>query len=292
MTEVGAKTDLETLLELLDLEEIGEDVFLGHHPSQVGSRTFGGQLISQAMMAAGRTVGAGRPVHAINAHFIRGGDVKAPIEYHVTRQRDGRAFANRMVTARQGGNDLFVMLAAFQDWTKGLEHAVQVPDVPYPDVLPPLGDHFIGYEDRLQMFVNALKPIDMRYANDPAWIMKGTGERLNHNRVWMKADGPLQDDPLIHVAIMGYSSDTTVLDSIITTHGLSWGHDRIVAATVNHSIWFHRPFRFDDWALYATESPVAAGSRGLGTGRYFSLEGELLATVVQEGLIRHFPRKG
>ncbi|MCQ4119137.1 acyl-CoA thioesterase [Rhodococcus tibetensis] len=289
MSEVAAKSDLETLLHLLDLEKTGEDTYRGRHPAQVGSRTFGGQLISQALVAAGRTVSGERAVHAVNAHFIRGGDVKEPIEYRVDRHRDGRAFANRQVTALQNGQELFVMLAAFQDWGKGLEHAVAVPDVPFPETLPPLGDHFVGYEDRLKMFVDALKPIDMRYANDPSWIMKGTGEKLTHNRVWMKADGDLPDDPLIHVAVMGYSSDTTVLDSIITTHGLSWGLDRIVAATVNHSMWFHRPFRFDDWTLYATESPVAAGSRGLATGRFFSLEGELLATVVQEGLIRHFP---
>ncbi|OZD75094.1 acyl-CoA thioesterase II [Rhodococcus sp. 05-339-2] len=286
------KTDLETLLDLLALEEIEEDVFVGVHPEQVGSRTFGGQLVAQGLIAAGRTVsGTSRDVHAINAHFIRGGDVKKPIEYRVSRQRDGRAFANRQVTAVQDGNELFVMLAAFQDFGKGLEHSVEVPEVPYPDALPPLGDHFVGYEDRLQMFVDALKPIDMRYANDPAWIMHGTGEKLNHNRVWMKADGDLPDDSIFHAATMGYASDTTVLDSIITTHGLSWGLDRIVAATVNHSIWFHRPFRFDEWALYATESPVAAGSRGLATGRFFSMDGQLLATVVQEGLIRHFPKR-
>lgn len=286
------KTDLETLLDLLALEEIEEDVFVGVHPEQVGSRTFGGQLVAQGLIAAGRTVsGTSRDVHAINAHFIRGGDVKKPIEYRVSRQRDGRAFANRQVTAVQDGNELFVMLAAFQDFGKGLEHSVEVPEVPYPDALPPLGDHFVGYEDRLQMFVDALKPIDMRYANDPAWIMHGTGEKLNHNRVWMKADGDLPDDSIFHAATMGYASDTTVLDSIITTHGLSWGLDRIVAATVNHSVWFHRPFRFDEWALYATESPVAAGSRGLATGRFFSMDGQLLATVVQEGLIRHFPKR-
>ncbi|MBD0321883.1 MAG: acyl-CoA thioesterase II [Aldersonia sp.] len=291
-TDRPVSADLKTLLWLLELEQTDEDVFVGQHPAQVASRTFGGQLVSQAIMAAGRTVGPERPLHVVNAHFIRGGDVKQPIEYRVTRQRDGRAFANRMVSASQDGAELFVMLAAFQDWKgSGLEHAVQVPEVPYPEVLPPLGDHFVGYEDRLKTFVNALKPIDMRYANDPAWIMKGTGERLNHNRVWMRADGSLPDDPLVHVATMGYSSDTTVLDSIITTHGLSWGHDRIVAATVNHSMWFHHPFRFDEWALYATESPVAAGSRGLATGRYFSIEGELLATVVQEGIIRHFPAR-
>jgi acyl-CoA thioesterase-2 len=286
------RTDLETLLDLLALEEIEEDVFVGVHPEQVGSRTFGGQLVAQGLIAAGRTVsGTSRDVHAINAHFIRGGDVKKPIEYRVSRQRDGRAFANRQVTAVQDGNELFVMLAAFQDFGTGLEHSVEVPEVPYPDALPPLGDHFVGYEDRLQMFVDALKPIDMRYANDPAWIMHGTGEKLNHNRVWMKADGDLPDASIFHAATMGYASDTTVLDSIITTHGLSWGLDRIVAATVNHSIWFHRPFRFDEWALYATESPVAAGSRGLATGRFFSMDGQLLATVVQEGLIRHFPKR-
>ncbi|WP_229746111.1 acyl-CoA thioesterase [Rhodococcoides trifolii] len=291
-TPARRSVDLDGFLDLLDLIEVDENTFVGKHPAQVASRTFGGQLVAQALVAAGRTVSGDRPVHAINAHFIRGGDVKADIEYRVERHRDGRAFANRQVTAYQNGSELFVMLAAFQDFRAGLEHSVEVPEVAYPEDLPPLGDHFEGYEDRLQMFVNALKPIDMRYANDPAWIMRGTGEKLNHNRVWMRADGPLPDDPNVHVATLGYASDTTVLDSIITTHGLSWGLDRIVAATVNHSIWFHRPFRFDDWVLYSTESPVAAGSRGLATGRFFSRTGELVATVVQEGLIRHFPARG
>ncbi|WP_225729474.1 MULTISPECIES: acyl-CoA thioesterase II [unclassified Nocardia] len=282
--------DLDVLLRLLDLEQVDEDVFVGLHPEKVWSRTFGGQLVAQAIMAAGRTVGD-RPVHAINAHFVRGGDVKRPIEYRVDRHRDGRSLANRTVTATQDGQELFVMLAAFQDWGKGLEHAHARPEVPDPETLPRVEESFEGLEDKLEMFVNAPHPIDMRYTNDPAWIMKGTGERLNHNRVWMRADGRLPDDPLIHVAMLGYSSDTTVLDSIITTHGLSWGLDRIIAATVNHSIWFHRPFRFDEWALYATESPVAAGSRGLATGKFYSRSGDLLATTVQEGVIRHFPAR-
>ncbi|RJO69354.1 acyl-CoA thioesterase II [Nocardia panacis] len=283
--------DLDVLLTLLDLERVDEDVFVGQHPAKVWSRTFGGQLVAQAIMAAGRTVGD-RPIHAVNAHFVRGGDVKRPIEYRVDRHRDGRSLANRTVTATQDGQELFVMLAAFQDHGKGLEHAHARPEVPDPESLPRVEASFAGLEDKLEMFVKAPHPIDMRYTNDPAWIMKGTGERLNHNRVWMRADGRLPDDPLIHVATLGYSSDTTVLDSIITTHGLSWGLDRIIAATVNHSIWFHRPFRFDEWALYATESPVASGSRGLATGRFYSREGELLATTVQEGVIRHFPSRG
>lgn len=282
--------DLRVLLDLLDLESVGEDVFVGNHPEKVWSRTFGGQLVSQAIVAAGRTAGQ-RPLHAINAHFVRGGDVKKPIEYHVERHRDGRALANRTVTASQDGQELFVMLAAFQDWGKGLEHAHEGPQVPDPESLPRIEESFAGFEDKLEMFINAPHPIDMRYTNDPAWILKGTGEKLNHNRVWMRTDGTLPDDPLLHVAALGYSSDTTVLDSIITTHGLSWGLDRILAATVNHSIWFHRPFRFDDWTLYATESPVAAGSRGLATGRFYSRGGELLATTVQEGVIRHFPAR-
>ncbi|BAD56712.1 MULTISPECIES: acyl-CoA thioesterase [Nocardia] len=284
------RSDLDVLLGLLELDEVEPDVFIGHHPEKVWSRTFGGQLVAQAIMAAGRTVGD-RPVHAVNAHFVRGGDPKKPIEYRVVRHRDGRAFANRTVTAVQDDQELFVMLAAFQDWGKGLEHAHALPEVPDPETLPRVEESFQGLEDKLEMFVKAPRPIDMRYTNDPAWILKGTGERLNHNRVWMRADGALPDDPLVHVATLGYSSDTTVLDSILTTHGLSWGLDRIVAATVNHSIWFHRPFRFDDWALYATESPVAAGSRGLATGRFYSRTGDLLATTVQEGLIRHFPSR-
>ncbi|MVU83247.1 acyl-CoA thioesterase II [Nocardia sp. ET3-3] len=287
----GLSEDLRELLRLLDLEENGPDIFLGHHPEKVWSRTFGGQLVAQAIIAAGRTVGPERPIHAINAHFVRGGDPKQPIEYHVDRHRDGRSIANRTVTAYQDGQELFVMLAAFQDWGKGLEHGAPLPDVPGPEDLPRVEESFVGMEDKLQMFINAPHPIEMRYTNDPAWILKGKGESLDYNRVWMRADGALPDDPLIHVAMLAYSSDTTVLDSIVTTHGLSWGWDRIIAATVNHSIWFHRPFRFDDWALYATESPVAAGSRGLARGHFYSRTGELLATTVQEGVIRHFPAR-
>lgn len=284
-------SDLETLLGLLELEELSEDTFLGHHPEKVMSRTFGGQLVAQGIVAASRTVGANRPLHCVNAHFIRGGDVKAPIEYRVDRHRDGRAIANRVVTGYQDGSEVFTMLAAFQDHGKGLEHSIDRPEVEDPETLPTLADHFVGYEDVVPTFISALRPIDMRYANAPAWVMKGTGEQLAHNRVWMRADGALPDNATIHAALLAYSSDTTILDSIITRHGLSWGHDRVLAATLNHSIWFHRPFRFDDWALYSTQSPVATGSRGLSTGHFFSHSGELFATTVQEGVIRHYPRR-
>ncbi|AUH68822.1 MULTISPECIES: acyl-CoA thioesterase [Gordonia] len=291
-TDAAATTsaDLAELLELLDLERVDDDLFIGQHGDQVMARTFGGQLLGQGVVAAGRTLVKGAPpVHALHAHFIRGGDVTEPIEYHVDRYRDGRAFANRQVTAKQGDEVVFTMLVAFQDNSAGLAHAVEIPEVPYPEELPPLDEHFKGYEETIEAFVNALHPVDIRFANDPAWVMKGTGEKLTHNRAWMKADGVLPDDPLMHVATMAYSSDTTVLDSIITTHGLSWGHDRLFAATVNHSMWFHHDFRFDEWMLYATESPVAAGSRGLGSGRFFKRDGTLATSVVQEALIKYFP---
>ena len=289
-TDVPASADLTKLIELLDVERVDDDLFIGQHPDQVMARTFGGQLLGQGVVAAGRTIVKGAPpVHALHAHFIRGGDVTKPLEYHIDRYRDGRAFANRQVTAKQDGEVIFTMLVAFQDNSAGLEHAVEIPEVPYPEELPKIDEHFKGYEDKIEAFVNALHPIDIRFANDPTWVMKGTGEKLNHNRAWMKADGVLPDDPLMHVGAMAYSSDTTVLDSIITTHGLSWGIDRLFAATVNHSMWFHREFRFDDWMLYATESPVAAGSRGIGSGRFFMRDGTLATSVVQEALIKYFP---
>lgn len=286
------QSDLDKLLDLFDLSDAGGDVFVGRHPEQKTPRTFGGQLLAQGVIAAGRTITKGSPpVHAVHAHFIRGGDTSQPLEYHVHRSRDARSFANRQVTAMQGDTEIVTMLVAFQDNASGLEHAVEIPEVPYPEDLPPLGEHFKGYEDRIAAFVDAIHPVDIRFANDPTWKARETGERIEKNRVWMRADGVLPDDPLMHVATMCYASDTTVLDSVISTHGLSWGIDRLFAATVNHSMWFHREFRFDDWMLYATESPVAAGSRGLASGRFFTRDGILATTVAQEALIKVFPSR-
>ena len=160
-----------------------------------------------------------------------------------------------------------------------------------PHGLPKIGDLLKGYEETVPLFVEALRPIEWRYTNDPAWVMRDKGERLEHNRVWMTTEGAMPEDPVLHNAALVYSSDTTVLDSIITTHGLSWGYDRIFAVTIDHSVWFHRPVRFDEWVLYSTTSPVAADSRGLGTGHFFDSAGQLLATVVQEGIVKHFPTR-
>ncbi|BCI88741.1 hypothetical protein NIIDMKKI_39470 [Mycobacterium kansasii] len=207
----------------------------------------------------------------------------------MVRLRDERRFANRRVDAVQDGTLLSSAMISYMSGGPGLEHAVDPPEVDEPHTRPPIGELLRGYEATVPHFVNALQPIEWRYTNDPSWVMREKGDRLPYNRVWLKALGAMPDDPVLHTATMLYSSDTTVLDSVITTHGLSWGFDRIFAASANHSVWFHRQVDFDDWVLYSTSSPVAADSRGLGTGHFFDRGGRLIATVVQEGVLKYFP---
>ena len=246
-------------------------------------------MMAQAFVAASRTLRHELPPSALSMHFVAGGDPSKDLEFHVVRLRDERRFANRRVDVVQDGVLLASALVSHLSGGRGLEHDVEAPDVPDPLSLPKISELLRGYEETVPHFVNALRPIEWRYTNDPAWVMRDKGERLAYNRVWLTAEGEMPDDPVVHTAALVYSSDTTVLDSIITTHGLSWGFDRIFAVTMNHSVWFHRPVRFDEWVLYSTSSPVAAESRGLGTGHFFDRSGRVLATVVQEGIVKHFP---
>jgi acyl-CoA thioesterase II len=285
-------SDFEQLLAVLDLNPVADDLFVGAHPSKNPMRTFGGQLMAQSFVASTRTLAPhDLPPSALSVHFINGGDTAKDIEFRVVRLRDERRFANRRVDAVQDGVLLSSAMISYMSGGAGLEHAVAPPDVAEPHTVPPLGELLVGYEKTVPHFVNALQPIEWRYTNDPAWVMRDKGERLPHNRVWVKAGGTLPDDRVLHTATMIYSSDTTVLDSVITCHGLSWGFDRIFAASANHSVWFHRPIDFNDWLLYSTSSPVAADSRGLGTGHFFDPSGQLVATVVQEGVLKYFPRQ-
>jgi acyl-CoA thioesterase-2 len=284
-----AVSDFEELLAVLDLNPVADDLFIGSHPSKNPPRTFGGLLMAQSFVAASRTLTRDLPPNALSAHFINGGDTAKDIEFRVVRLRDERRFANRRVDAMQDGTLLASAMISYLSGGRSLEHGIAPPDVAEPETLPPIKELLRGYEDTVPLFVNALQPIEWRYTNDPTWVMRDKGERLAHNRVWVKSDGVLPEDPLLHTATMLYSSDTTVLDSIITTHGLSWGFDRIFAATTNHSVWFHRQVNFNDWVLYSTSSPVAADSRGLGTGHFFDRSGRLVATVVQEGVVKYFP---
>jgi acyl-CoA thioesterase II len=286
---VAGSADFDELLAILDLRQTDDDTYVGSHPSKNPVRTFGGQMLAQAFVAASRSLKYPTPPSAMSAHFIAGGDPEKDLEFHIARLRDERRFANRRVDVMQDGQLLTSAMVSYLSGGRSLEHAIDPPDLPDPLSVPSVDDLLRGYEDVVPHFVNALRPIDWRYTNDPAWVMRSKGEKLPHNRVWMKALGTMPDDPVLHAAALVYSSDTTVLDSIITTHGLSWGYDRIFAVTTNHSVWFHRPVQFDEWVLYSTSSPVAADSRGLGTGHYFNRSGQLIATVVQEGIVMHFP---
>jgi acyl-CoA thioesterase-2 len=282
--------DFEELLAVLDLTRADDDLFIGSHPSKNPIRTFGGQMMAQAFVAASRSLKYDVPPSAMSVHFIAGGDPEKDLEFRVVRLRDERRFANRRVDVMQDGQVLTTaMIAYLVGGSQGLEHSVEPPALTDPESVLPVDDLLLGYENVVPHFVDALRPIDWRYTNDPTWVMRDKGERLAHNRVWMRAVARMPDDPVLHTAAMIYSSDTTVLDSIITTHGLSWGYDRIFAVTTNHSVWFHRPVRFDEWVLYSTSSPVSADSRGLGTGHFFDRSGQVLATVVQEGIVKHFP---
>ncbi|KUI29498.1 acyl-CoA thioesterase II [Mycobacterium sp. IS-1742] len=281
--------DFAELLAVLDLRRLDDDTFLGSHPSRNPVRTFGGQMMAQAFVASSRTVDHRISPSALSVHFIAGGDPARDLEFRVTRLRDERRFANRRVDVCQGDDLLTTAMVSYMNGGRGLEHGVAAPEVPAPDELPKIGELLRGYEETVPHFVDALRPIEWRYTNDPAWVMRDKGERLDHNRVWLKTEGAMPEDPVLHTAALVYSSDTTVLDSIITTHGLSWGFDRIFAVTINHSVWFHRQVRFDEWVLYSTSSPAAAESRGLGTGHFFDRSGALLATVASDAVVKYFP---
>lgn len=282
-------SDFDELIEVLDLHHESDGVFAGSHPSKNPPRTFGGLMMAQSFVAASRTRAGNLPPNALSAHFINGGDPGKDLRFQVVRLRDERRFANRRVDVTQDGILLATVMISYLAGGSGLEHHVDPPDVADPEDVPTLMERLRGYEHRVPLFVNALQPIEWRYTNEPSWVMRENGNELAHNRVWVKADGELPSDPVLHTATMLYSSDTTVLDSIITTHGLSWGYDRIFAATVNHSVWFHRQVNFNEWHLYSTSSPVATDSRGLGTGYFFDRSRRPVATVVQEGLVKYFP---
>ena len=284
-------SDFDELMAVLDLHQKGDDVFVGTHPSKNPPRTFGGLMMAQSFVAAARTRTRDLPPNSLSAHFVNGGDTDKDIKFHVVRLRDERRFANRRVEVTQDGTLLATVMISYLAGGSGLEHNVEPPDVADPEALPSVKEQLRGYEETVPHFVNALQPIEWRYTNDPSWVMREKGDRLAFNRVWVRADGMLPDNPVLHTATMIFCSDTTVLDSIITTHGLSWGFDRIFAATVNHSVWFHRQVDFNDWVLYSTSSPVAADSRGLGSGYFFDRSGRPVATVVQEGLVKYFPDK-
>jgi acyl-CoA thioesterase II len=281
---------LDNLLDLLDLEQIEVNIFRGRSPDERVQRVFGGQVAGQAMVAAGRTVPADRPVHSLHAYFIRPGDPAVPLVYMVERVRDGRSFTTRRVSCIQHGETIFTLSASFHRPEPGFEHATQMPDVaPAESVTPTLErlEKLFGPLDERYERMFRRNPIELRFPG-PLTVEaeRDPSLRTTKNMVWLRVDGELPDDPLLHACLMTYASDMTLLDSVLLAHGLSWIDGRTIGASLDHAMWFHRPFRADQWLLYSQESPVAYGARGLARGQVFTADGQLVVSVVQEGLIR------
>jgi acyl-CoA thioesterase-2 len=288
---LSGQAAVDHLVELLDLEQLEVNMFRGRSPQISLQRVFGGQVAGQALVAAGRTVPEDRFVHSLHSYFIRPGDPAIPIVYTTERVRDGRSFTTRRVVAVQHGKPIFFLSASFQGVEEGLDHQGAMPDVPAPETLPSMGDQMDAMADRLGQFARVPRPIDVRYVGSPGWLPSGDRPVDPRQRVWMRVDGKLPDDAMLHACALTFASDMTLLDSVLSTHGAVWGAGGFAGASLDHAVWFHRPFRADEWFLYDCESPSASGARGLATGRYFASDGRHLATVVQEGLLRPVPSR-
>jgi acyl-CoA thioesterase-2 len=275
------------LVELLELEMLEVNLFRGVSRAGARQRVYGGQVAAQALMAAGRTVPEDRPVHSLHAYFLRPGDTAAPIVYQVDRIRDGRSFTTRRVVAIQHGHAIFHLSASFQVVEEGLDYAAIMPDVPPPESIPSGYDPFLAYQDpgapqRTSLFDDA-SPIELRYIDPPGPNSISWGPTRD---LWMRARrGIPDDDPLLRACVLTYASDLALTGTIILAH-TELRTDDLMVASLDHAVWFHRPFRVDEWLLFHQTSPSASGARGLGLGTLFRADGTLVASVMQEGLIR------
>jgi len=284
---LSGQAAVDGLLELLDVQSVGDDRFEGMSPPVGPQRVYGGQVAAQALVAVGRTVDPARAVHSLHSYFVRPGDPAEPIVYAVENIRDGRSFSVRRCAAYQHEKPIFLMAASFHRQETGLDHAAPgPPDVPPPDELPTMAERLSPYPERLSFWSLIPRPMDVRYVGEPGWVRAGDRPADTRQRVWMRIDGKLPDDPLVHAAALTFASDLTLLDSVLSVHGEVWGPGGMVGASLDHALWFHRPFRADEWFLYDCWSPSASGARGLATGRMFAEDGRNIATAFQEGLLR------
>lgn len=281
---------LADLLTRLDVQEIEPDVFLGTSPEAGIMRIFGGLVVSQALVATTRTV-KGRTPHSLHSYFLLPGDPTKPVRYEVERLRDGGSFSARRCVARQGDRTIFILTASFHTEETGLDYAPTMPRVPAPDALPDLAAmaSTVGaaFPEGVRRYLQRERPIELRLV-DPSRFAprKADAPRRIGQRIWMRAKGTLPDDPTVHRAVLAYLSDMTLLDVSLVPHDQSVFDGHMQVASLDHSIWFHRPFRADGWMLYDEEAQSTQSARGLCRGSLYSADGHLIATVMQEGLIR------
>jgi acyl-CoA thioesterase II len=304
---------LEDLLDVLTLRDIGTAriavtdvlgrdaaesigatsarVFEGRSQKMPHGRVFGGQVLAQCVMAAGITVrdvndGDGqRPIHSLHGYFMRPGDDTLPIRFAVEEMRDGNSFSTRRVHAVQKGAPIMSMVCSFQERAGGLDHQDSMPAVEAPDTLASLADAFRGIDHPGARHIAESRPIEMRPVESNLFLDPGE-QQVATNHVWMRAVDRLPDDPLLHAAVLAYSSDYSLLEPVLRRHGMVWTDPRLRVASLDHSMWFHRDARADDWLLYAQRSPSAVSGRGLSIGEMFTQDGTLVATTAQEGMVR------
>lgn len=279
---------MDVLLATLDLEKLEENLFRGRSPQVGWQRVFGGQVIGQALVAAQRTVAADRFVHSLHAYFMRPGDPSVPIVYDVDRIRDGGSFTTRRVVAIQHGKAIFALSASFQVEEEGFEHQMPMADVVPPEQLldeKGLKEAFLAKApEAIRLYWERPRPIEIRPVSLTHYFSRDKLEPAQ--QVWVKAVGAVPDDRALQAAVLAYLSDMTLLDTALYAHGTSIFDRSLQVASLDHSMWFHRPCRLDDWLLYSQDSPSAGGARGLTRGSLFDRSGRLIASVAQEGLIR------
>ena len=279
---------IDDLLAILDLEPLEDNLFRGRSPQHSWQRVFGGQVLGQALVAAVRTVAPERTAHSLHAYFLLGGDPAIPIVYSVERLRDGGSFSTRRVTAIQHGRPMFVMSVSFHKAEAGLDHQTKMPAVPAPEDLPSEHDlkaKLIAHlPENMRSYWERERPIELRPVDVSRYFARE--RRTPEQCVWMRATGALPDDFPLHQCVLAYASDFSLLDTALIAHGKLMFDKDIQLASLDHALWFHRRFRADDWLLYAQDSPSSHGSRAFCRGSIFTREGELVASVVQEGLMR------
>lgn len=296
---------LADLLDVLDLERVShsqasavigsvpsdvDDVFSGRNQPQPRGRVFGGQVVAQAIIAAGRTVdardGPARHIHSLHGYFLRPGNPDNQTVFVVERLRDGSSFSARRVHAMQEGTAILSMICSFQTSAQGIDHHTAMPAVPDPETLPSGAEELAAMGDRVETaYAARTRPIDIRHCQGSLYT-KPRRQPSPNQSVWLRALGTIPDDPLLHAAVLAYASDYTLLEAALRRHRLAWADPRLRAASLDHAMWFHRPAHADEWILYTQASPSAQSGRALGLGHMFSEDGTLVATVAQEGMLR------
>ena len=277
---------LRTVLDVLALDRIDADTFTGSSLPKPGGRVFGGQVLAQSMLASAATVGHDRLPHSVHGYFLRAGDVSKPITFAVERLRDGRSFSARRTHALQAGVPILAMTASFQVDQEGVDHADTPPSaVPPPtdirsalDVLAPI-DHPVA------AFWTQANAFDLRHVEESLYLAPAS-VRTDRQMVWMRARGRLPDDQALHRALLAYACDQVMLEPVLRRHGASWASPGLAIASLDHAMWWHRPVHVDQWLLYVQSAPSAHGGRGLGAARVYTRDGDLVATIAQEGMIR------